>query len=137
MKKIHGVLLLYALLYVFMYLLLPRIFPPLYLAGNESLFVFLSLTTVCVLMAMLAYSDKIIHHLLGLGLYGLLMFIYTEPGAYGIGMVGMNLDGMSRFYDVSARYLYILIWLVITLIIQVLVWLLVKSYRKFKSGIKK
>lgn len=132
MKKIRGVLLLYAVLYMFMFLLVPRLCPLVYHSGNERLFIFVSLTIVYILMAMLAYSDRLLDHLLGLILYACLMLIYTEPGAYGIGMVGLNLDGMSQFFEYSGRYFHILIWLFLTLVLQLAVWLAVKAYRKLR-----
>lgn len=133
MRRGIELMAVYGFLYVFLFLLMPLVYPVVYISSNESGVVFIGITVAMVLMAMVAHADKGRWHLLGLSFYGLLMLIYVPPGAYGIGMVGMNLDGMSSFYQAGARYYGIVFVLIFNLIVQLVTWLLVKLYRILRS----
>lgn len=77
---------------------------------------------------MLLISDKLRYYLLSDILYIVLLFIYHGKGLYGIGMRGMNLDGMQSFYERKSAPIGILIMAGVVLNLQVIAWIILKIF---------
>jgi amino acid permease len=94
--------------------------------SNENVAVLFIPTIAITLIGMFAFASKLRYWLLGLVLYALLIFAYSPPGAYGIGMRGTRLDGAQPIYHPEDRWFQITVILVFTALLQIVVWCFVK-----------
>lgn len=113
-------------MYVAQFLIIPIFYNNVIGRGNEGIAV-LCLTTVLITAAgMLVFLDKMSFWLFGILIYTLLIFLYSPKGAYGIGISGIDLDGLHSHYDASSRYLGIAVVVAIVAFLQFAVWCLIK-----------
>ncbi len=108
----------------------PAIFPRYFPSSNESAGIFLSTITAFSLLEMLWISDRLLHWLSGDVLYFLLM-LFLNHGAYGIGWVGVPLDGIVPRYDPMAAPIFVAFYMAITLVIQFVIWSGIRLIRWF------
>ncbi|MDR2752330.1 MAG: hypothetical protein LBC41_16870 [Clostridiales bacterium] len=134
-KPIIAAVSAYAALYVLQFLIVPAL-TDLANSSNEGLVVITATTLAICGIVMYKFSDKFLAWLIGFAAYIALIVLYTPPGAYGIGMVGLSLDGLVPHYDPSARYLLIIVFGIIVFLEQTGTWLLVKL-AKFLLKLKK
>ncbi len=130
-KAILKVLLSYFILYVLQFLIFP-LFCDVIGKGTRPIAVLCITTVIITLIGMTAFSDKMRFWLLGLIFYTTLFFLYAPEGAYGVGLRGLDLDGMHSYYDYSTRYIGIAIVVIWVLILQLLVWCFVKLLKLIK-----
>jgi len=131
-KAILKVLLSDFILYVLQFLIIPLLYSKVFGRRNEATAVLCITTVIITLIAMIAFSDKMRFWLLGLIFYTTLIFLYAPEGAYGVGLRGLDLDGMHSYYDYSTRYIGIAIVVIWVLILQLLVWCFVKLLKLIK-----
>ncbi|HHV29335.1 hypothetical protein [Acetivibrio mesophilus] len=125
-KALLMVVLSDLVLYVLQFLIIPLIYDNVIGRGNEAIAV-LCITTVLITAAgMIVFSDKLRFWLLGALVYALLITLYSPEGAYGIGISGIDLDGLHSYYDASKRYFGIALVVILVTFLQLLVWCLVK-----------
>ena len=99
----------YVLQFVVMPVLVPKYFPQ----SNEA-YLFFGITVVVASVLSVFILKLKIHHLLVADIvYILLIIIYSSNGAYGIGMNGINLDGLQAGFSRS----YVLVGSIVATII--------------------
>lgn len=113
-------------LYAIQFLITPLICENVIGRGNEAIATLFISTALITLIAMLIFSDKMRLWLIGIVLYATLIVCYSPMGAYGIGIVGLDIDGLQSYYDASERYLTIAIVVALVAFIQFTIWSLVK-----------
>ena len=113
-------------LYLIQFIVIPMFYLP---SSNEGTFILILSTIIILIIAMLLISDKLRYYLLSDILYIVLLFIYHGKGLYGIGMRGMNLDGMQSFYERKSAPIGILIMAGVVLILQVSAWIILKIFK--------
>lgn len=107
----------------------PFVFPKYYPSSNESTGILFISTTVYSLVQIICISDKIYYLLLGDVAYFVLI-LFLNFGAYGIGWQGILLDGNRLYYDPTFACIIAAVIVVITFVIQTLLWIIVKVFRK-------
>jgi len=132
-KKLFYVLIALTFLYMIQFLIAPALFPEFYPQSNEAIIMFLSLMLFVEIIGMFIISDHLVHWLLGDLIYMMLMIIYHAEGAYGIGMVGMSLDGIQLRYNKVAA----LSTIPFILLILVMTQIIAKAIKKIVHWIKK
>ena len=88
-----------------------------------------SLCIVCILGICIT-GKKLIYWFIGDVSYIILVIIYSNNGAYGIGFKGITLDGLQASFSQSAVYLDACVLLVILLVIQLAIIGLLKIIRR-------
>ncbi|AEV69935.1 hypothetical protein [Acetivibrio clariflavus] len=136
-KAILKVLLSDFILYVLQFLIIPLLYSKVFGRRNEATAVLCITTVIITLIAMIAFSDKMRFWLLGLVFYTALIFLYSPGDAYGIGLLGIDLDGSHSYYDPSARYIGITVVVILVLLMQLSVWCFVKLLKLIKFIIGK
>lgn len=123
-KSIFGIL----VLYLIQFLLLPLIINKM---GNEIWVAFFLSTILCSVIGIIFLSDKLYCWLISDIVYLILMFLYHPEGAYGIGMRGLDLGAEAQsYYNRADAWFVIIILFICAIIIQVLIWGIVKITRK-------
>mgnify|MGYP001083457063 CR=1 FL=1 len=132
MKKdiLFKIVIAVVVLYLIQFVIAPRIWPQYYPSSNEATGILFGLITVCSFLEIVFISSKMQYLFLGDMLYVVLMLLYTNHGAYGIGMVGIGLDGNTVRYEYSASFLFLAVILAVTLCIQFLLWCIFKLFHK-------
>jgi hypothetical protein len=120
-------------LYAVQFLLLPLIYPAVLGRGNEGAVALLLTTTFITAASVIIFSGKIKYWLLSFPAYVLLLFLYTPARAYGIGIVGLDLDGLASRYDHSERIFGIVVVVVIVFFIQLLTYAIIKAVKILKN----
>jgi hypothetical protein len=124
-------------LYAIQFILLPQIYDNIIGRGNESIAI-LCITTVAVTAAVaILFADKIRGWLFGLIIYAVLIALYSPKGAYGIGIIGLDLDGLQSHYDSSERLFGIGVVVLIVLMVQLLTLCLIKLSKLIIGKVKK
>lgn len=128
--KIKIVMVVLAM-FVFQFIIVPWIFPRYFPSSNNASWILLLTFAMFSLGEMLWVSDRMRDWLLGDVLYFLLMLFFNH-GAYGIGWTGLALDGITPRYDRSAVSLSVASDAVFMLIIQFLLWGVIKVVRRLR-----
>lgn len=116
-------------LYAIQFLIIPMIYNNVIGRGNEGIAVLCFTTVLITVTGMLVFLDKISFWLFGILIYTLLIFLYSPKGAYGIGISGIDLDGLKSHYDASNRYLGIAVVVAMVAFLQFAVWCLIKIFK--------
>ncbi len=116
------IIIIMVLLYIIDFVLVPLIYP---CWVNAEIILFPSLL-IAFFVGMIMISNKLRYWFLGDILYIILVYIYHGRGLYGIGMVGMNLDGAHASYRKDAVPFGIAILAIIVIIVQLVVWFIIK-----------
>lgn len=124
------IILIVLVMFILQFFAAPALFARYFPSSNEAGGIFLSTIILFSLLEMLLVSDKIPHWLLGDLLYFLLMMLFN-CGAYGIGWVGMPLDGIVPQYDPSAVPIFVAAYAAITLVVQFVLWAGIMLVRRF------
>jgi hypothetical protein len=117
-KTLRLVVLTDFVLYVLQFLVIPQVYDHVFGRGNEGIAVIVITTVLISLVGMLAFADKVVPWLIGLALYAVLTLIYTPLGVYGLGLAGIDLDGLQSYYDSTTRFLGIAVLVIFVLILQ-------------------
>jgi hypothetical protein len=133
-KSIFTVLITELIIYAVQFRAAPLLFPQYFPSSNEAFGIQAISTAIITLIAVNFSKPKAFHWIFGALLYAALILIYMPPGAYGIGMVGITLDGSQAHYEPDKRYLGILICAAGLLIIQIIVNIIVKLFDKMKKN---
>lgn len=118
--KIFGVTISAAVLYLCLFVLLPAVLPNIYPVSNEATVLFLCLNVFEAVIAAVFYTDRLLRLLAGNIVYGVLILLYNANGAYGIGKVGMSLDGMNPIYSLGAAVTAVLLIIAARAVLQIL-----------------
>ncbi len=130
------IILLYLILYLLQFLIIPCLYTNVIGRGNEGAVVIFITTTLTTVAGMIVYSDKFRLWLQGIVLYTLLMILYTPEGAYGIGIVGIDLDGLQAYYDESARLFGVFVTVISVILLQFAIWCIIKLSKTIIKKIK-
>jgi len=108
-------------LYVLHFIISPFVFSGCFPSSNEASLIFIIPALLILVFAIYMVNDRIICWLTADLLYFILIMIYSANGAYGIGMRGMNLDGMHSFYSKDDVFIGALIAVCIIFLLQTLI----------------
>ena len=136
-KQFIFVSLLDIIMYILQFLIIPSFYNNVIGRGNESIAVICMTTILISFMGMFWISDKFRLWLLSIIIYMTLIIIYCPEAAYGIGLAGIDLDGLHSYYDVSQRLGGIIILTIGVILLQLISWCLVKLSKLIISHIKK
>ena len=125
-KDITRISIVLLLTYLLQFVIAPTLFPIYYPSTNESTAILFGSISVGALLGMIFLSDKYRYWLLCDIPYFLLMILYSHNGAYGIGVVGIPIDGNQVYYDRGVAIFLVLYIAVLTFLIQLIVWIIVK-----------
>ena len=132
-KQLLSVILCGVCLYLIQFLLIPAISFDL-VTGNHEMIVVLFLSTVIVTtIGVIFFSDRLRYWLLSLLIYVILIFLYSPPYAYDIGMTRLTLDGLTSRYDPDFRYFGILLIAFLVLFLQSGICLIAKLIRSWQK----
>lgn len=123
-------------LYMFHFLLIPFLYKNFIVFKNlddVSGFVMIISTIIVVAAEMILVSEKIRYWLVSDVIYVILVYIYHEKGLYGIGMVGINLDGATSGYRREAVPFGVAIITGFVIISEILSWFIVKVYKYIQN----
>ena len=124
---------IFTVLYGVQFLLLPRCLPRYYPVSLEAGWLFiLSLLAFSIIGTALG-TGKLRTWLIPDALYGVLLWLYNGRGLYGIGLRGVNLDGMRPIYSKALADITILILLLLLVTFQSLLCGLVWIVKKLKK----
>ena len=136
-RNLLMVILLEFVLYAIQFLIIPITCNNVIGRGNEGIAVLCFTTVLITVAGMLVFLDKMSFWLFGILIYTLLIFLYSPKGAYGIGISGIDLDGLQSHYDASGRYLGIAVVVAIVAFLQFAVWCLIKVFKITSELVKK
>ncbi|MEF2796803.1 MAG: hypothetical protein U0M95_02170, partial [Ruminococcus sp.] len=100
---------------------------------DVSGFVMIISTIIVVAAEMILVSEKIRYWLVSDVIYAILVYIYHGKGLYGIGMVGINLDGATSGYRREAVPFGVAIITGFVIISEILSWFIVKVYKYIQN----
>jgi hypothetical protein len=121
-KPIIMIMISDVILYVTQFLITPCIYDKVIGRGNEGTAVLIISTTIVTVIGMLLIADRFYFWLISIIPYSMLIILYCPSGAYGIGIVGLDLDGLESYYDASARFLGIFINAIFVVLLQFVIW---------------
>ena len=113
-------------LYLIQFIIVPLIYSNVIGRSNEGIVVIIISTAIVTIIGMIVLSNKLRFWLVSIVLFALLIILYSPKGAYGIGVTGIDLDGLHSHYDVSARFLGISIIIGLVLFTQFAIWCIIK-----------
>lgn len=125
------------LLYFLQFIVAPFLFPIFYPSTNESTGILFGSIALCSLLGMIFISTKLRHWLLCDIPYFLLMILFSNNGAYGIGLAGIPIDGNEVYYNRSVSIYLVLLIAVVTIILQLFIWGVIKIIQKLVSFTRK
>ncbi|MEE1504353.1 MAG: hypothetical protein UGF89_08950 [Acutalibacteraceae bacterium] len=121
MKKYVKPIIFIIVLYVIHFIVSPLVFSDYFPSSNEASLIFIIPALLILVFAIYMVNDRILCWLTADLLYFILIMIYSANGAYGIGMRGMNLDGMHSFYSKDDVFIGALIAVCIIFLLQTLI----------------
>jgi hypothetical protein len=121
-KKSLKIIIMDAFLYVVQFILIPGGYANVFGHNNEGTIVLFITTVLHMLIGLISLSYVFRYWLISYIFYVALIILYTPPGIYGIGLVGLSLDGMNSHYEASERFLGILVVCTFVLLIKFASW---------------
>ncbi len=118
-------------LYVICFLILPIIYTNFYPVSNEAYIIFFVVNSIFFIISMIFFTNKIKYYIIADIIYMLLITIYSG-GSYGIGISGIELDGLHSTVQTSGDFLGATIAIVLVLVIQFVIKGLVTILKKEK-----
>lgn len=82
-------------LYVIQFLVIPMLFPNYFPRSNNATAIFLITSVLASAVAILFITNQLRYLFVADLLYGCLICVFNSTGKYGIGRVGINLDGLQ------------------------------------------
>ena len=134
-KTIFIVILFNVCLYIIQFLIIPYLYSDVIGRGHEGMAVLCITTTIVTMIGMITFSNKFSFWLIGIVIYALLIILYSPEGAYGIGITGLDLDGLYAQYNPSARFLGICIVAGLVLFFQFVIWCIIKLFKFYYSKV--
>ncbi len=107
--------------YAVQFILFPILLPDYYPRSDKASFIFFAAFIIGFIFGICFVSGKIKHWLIPDFLYGLLIFICSGRGLYGIGLYGVTLDGLQPTYDRLFALVSVAISLPFLFIIQMII----------------
>ena len=132
-NKIVKILIVMLLSYLTQFVIAPAIFPIYFPSSNESTGILFGAIGIGTLFGMIFISDKLRYWICCDIPYFLLMILYSNNGMYGIGVVGIPIDGNKVFYDRSTAIYLVAVVAVLTILIQLLVWVGIRLVKYIRS----
>lgn len=116
----------FSCLYVVQFVIFPVLLPNYYPTSNNAVAIFAATALLASMMAIKFITDQWKHFLVADLLYGVLICCFNWRGMYGIGRIGMNLDGLQSRMSFKAMILTSILIVFLYLSIQMLMILLRK-----------
>lgn len=117
-------------LYVVQFIVIPMIFPQYYPRSNNAYCIYMITFCIICICGIFITNKKIINWLMADAFYVILIIMYSNNGAYGIGLKGISLDGLQSSFSQSVLYIDVCILFVVLFVLQLLIMGIVKIVRK-------
>lgn len=106
------------ILYIIQFVIMPLVFPKFFPKSNEAYAIFIISSFIVLIFAFYLVNNKILPWIIADSVYSIMIIVYAGKGAYGIGMRGINLDGLQSKFIQSEAYIGAIISLCVIILIQ-------------------
>ncbi len=129
-KKYQVSILAMILLYIIQFIIFPHIFVKYYPQSNESFAIFIITSMIVIVLSTYLYKISMIQWILSDLIYLLFIWTYPAQGAYGIGLRGISLDGLSTSFQRNDMWIGLIIYLVLLILLQFITKIIIKILAK-------
>ncbi len=120
MKPYIGSVAAMAVLYVIQFIFAPLLFPRFFPRSNEAYAIFAVTLLIVTAIGFWKINDKLLPWVCADIVYFVLILIYPGKGAYGIGMRGIDLDGVTASFSRDVVFLGALLALAAVVLIHMI-----------------